>query len=184
MLIPLVIEHPQTIVAVLRGTPTFVWILLGALVWLGVSQSRDREASLMRVAVTPLVMCGIAIWGMVSAFGASPMFGYAMLAWMLAEAVSYADEGSMRAPRGTAFAPGTRKLFIPGSWVPLLLIAGVFLTRYVVNVDLAMQPALARNGQYTLVVAAIYGLTTGIFLGRAARLWRLAAEARGMVTAS
>ena len=55
----------------------------------------------------------------------------------------------------------------------------MFLTRYVVNVDIAMQPSLTRDGTYTLVVAAIYGCTTGLFVGRAARLWRLAAERSG-----
>ena len=36
-----------------------------------------------------------------------------------------------------------------------------------------MQPQLARDGQYTLVVGTLYGAFSGIFAGRAARLWRL-----------
>jgi uncharacterized protein YneF (UPF0154 family) len=63
---------------------------------------------------------------------------------------------------------------LPTSWVPLLLILGIFLTKYIVGVELAMRPALARDDQYTLVVSVIYGLFSGIFIGRAARLWRLA----------
>ena len=63
---------------------------------------------------------------------------------------------------------------MPGSWVPLTLIVGIFLTKYVVGVDLAMQLSLAQDSQYTLIVAAIYGTFSGIFMGRAARLWRLA----------
>jgi hypothetical protein len=42
-----------------------------------------------------------------------------------------------------------------------------------------VQPTLARDGSYTLVVAAVYGMFSGIFLGRAARLWRLAGEHSG-----
>jgi uncharacterized protein YneF (UPF0154 family) len=63
--------------------------------------------------------------------------------------------------------------------LPLVMILGIFLTRYVVNVDIAMNPPLTRDGQYTMIVAAMYGLFTGAFLGRAARLWRLAAERSG-----
>jgi hypothetical protein len=48
-----------------------------------------------------------------------------------------------------------------------------------VNVDIAMNPALTRDGQYTIIVAAMYGLFIGTFLGRGARLWRLAAERSG-----
>jgi hypothetical protein len=56
----------------------------------------------------------------------------------------------------------------------MLLIVGVFLVKYVVGVEFAVAPRLMRDTQYALGVAAIYGAFTGIFLGRAARLWRLA----------
>jgi hypothetical protein len=176
MLIPTLMQQPQLLGAILRGTPPWVWALLAGLLWLGFSQARDREASLLRVVLMPVAMTALAIWGMVSAFGASSMFGYAMLMWMFAASVTFTLVGSMRTPRGTQYDPGTRSFFLPASWAPLALIVGIFLTRYVVNVDIAMQPALARDGQYTLIVAAIYGLCSGIFAGRAARLWRLAAE--------
>lgn len=176
MLIPMLMQEPQMLGTVLHNTPKFVWAILAALIAIGLSQIRDREASLLRVAFMPLVMTGFGIWGMTTGFGASPLFGYAMLMWMLAASVSFAVVGTMRAPAGAEYHPATRSFFLPGSWAPLLLIVGIFLTRYVVNVDLAMQPALARDGQYTLIVSAIYGLCSGIFVGRAARLWRLAAE--------
>lgn len=176
MLIPLLIQQPHMLANILRATPTWVWALLAGLLWLGFSQARDRRASLLRIAAMPVAMLALAIWGMVSAFGASPMFGYDMLMWMFAAALAFAVIGSTQAPRGTQYHAATRSFFLPGSWTPLLLIAGIFVTRYVVNVDIAMQPSLARNGQYTLIVAAIYGLCSGIFAGRAARLWRMAAE--------
>ena len=54
------------------------------------------------------------------------------------------------------------------------LIAGIFLVKYVVGVELAMAPRLMQDTQYALTVAGLYGAFTGIFVGRAARLWRLA----------
>jgi hypothetical protein len=39
-----------------------------------------------------------------------------------------------------------------------------------------MQPTLANDGQYSLIVGALYGLFSGAFAGRAARLWRLAMQ--------
>jgi hypothetical protein len=180
MLIPLVIHQPQMIGAILRSTPNWVWFLLVGLVWLGVSQARDREASLLRVSVMPVVMTAFSLFGMATAFGKSPMFGYAMLMWMLAAAATFAAVGTMRAPQGAVYHPATRTFFLPGSWAPLALILAIFLTRYVVNVDVAMQPALARDGEYTLIVAAIYGLCSGIFVGRGARLWRVASDKGGI----
>lgn len=180
MLIPSLIQQPQMLGAVLRGTPTYVWLLLATLVWLGASQARDREAGLLRVAAMPVVMTAFGIWGITAGFGPSPMFGFAMLMWMFALSVSFAAVGTMNPPHGAQFDPATRTFHLPGSWAPLALVLGIFLTRYVVNVDLAMQPALARDAQYTLIVAAVYGLSSGIFAGRAARLWRLAAEQGGV----
>jgi hypothetical protein len=77
---------------------------------------------------------------------------------------------------GTRYDATDRTFFLPGSWVPLATILGIFLTRYIVNVDLAMNPPLAADSQYALAVAALYGVFTAVFLGRAARLWRLAAQ--------
>jgi len=37
-----------------------------------------------------------------------------------------------------------------------------------------MEPQLAQNSPYVLCVAGLYGAFTGVFVGRAARLWRLA----------
>ncbi len=184
MLIPMLIQQPQMLGAVLHNTPRFVWVIFGVLVAIGVSQSRDREASLLRVAFMPVVMTAFGIWGMTAAFGASPMFGDAMLIWMLALSVSFATVGTMRAPAGAQYHPATRSFFLPGSWTPLLLIVGIFLTRYVVNVDLAMQPTLARHVEYTLLVSVVYGLCSGIFVGRTARLWRLAADSTRVLRAA
>ena len=50
---------------------------------------------------------------------------------------------------------------------------GIFLVKYVVGVDLAMAPQLVQEAPYVLTVAALYGAFTGIFVGRASRLWRL-----------
>lgn len=179
MLISALFQQPQMIGAILRGTPTFVWVLLAVLVGIGLAQTRDREAGVLRVSALPVVLTAFGIWGMSAAFGKSPMFGYAMLMWMFAAAVSFAVVGTMRAPARTEYHPATRSFFLPGSWAPLALIAGIFLTRYVVNVDIAMHPELARDGQYTFIVAGVYGLCSGIFVGRAARLWRVAAEKSG-----
>jgi len=159
---------------ILANTPLWVWGLLVALLALGYSQARDRSASLVRITVMPVAMTTLSIWGTVSAFGSSPMFGYTMLAWMFAAALFFSVVTPTAAPRGTSYDPATRTFAMPGSWVPMLLILGIFMTKYVVGVGLAMDPGLARNGQYTLVVGTLYGLFSGVFAGRAARLWVLA----------
>ena len=96
----------------------------------------------------------------------------ALAAWFIAGAVSFA----LLAPGRSAarFDPVRRSYRLPGSVVPLLLIVGIFLVKYVVGVELAMAPRLIQDTQYALTVAALYGAFTGVFVGRASGLWRLA----------
>lgn len=174
MLIQMLVNQPQMLGPVLKGTPPWVWGLLAALAVLGLSQVRWRSASLARVVALPVAMTALSLWGMLSAFGSSPLFGYVMLAWVAAAALAVVAIAALPAPRGVQYDIATRRFSLPGSWIPLLLILGIFLTRYVVGVELALQPSLARDGEYTLVVGTLYGMFSGIFIGRTVRLWRLA----------
>ena len=174
MLIQLLLQHPQALAAVLKNTPAWVWGLLATLLALGLSQLRDRQVSQLRMAIMPLAMTGLSLWGTASAFGRSPLFGYVLLAWLATALLMGGLIARTAAPAGTRHDAASRSFWIPGSWLPLTLILGIFLTKYVVGVDLAMQPQLALDGSYTLVVGALYGVFSGSFAGRAIRLWRLA----------
>lgn len=172
MLLQLVVHHPEAIGPILRHTPTWVWGLLAGLLALGISQLRDRTAGLARVSLLPVAMTILSVWGTFSALGGSPHLTGATAAWLIAAALAFA----LLAPgRSSAqFHPVRRSYRVPGSAVPLLLIIGIFMVKYVVGVELAMAPQLMRDTQYALTVAALYGAFSGIFLGRAARLWRMA----------
>jgi hypothetical protein len=172
MLLQLVANHPEAIGSILRRTPIWVWGLLAGLLALGISQLRDRTAGLARVSLLPLAMTIFSVSGMFSAFGGSPHLAGAIAAWLIAAAITFAVLAPGRA--AAQFDPVRRSYRLPGSVVPLLLIVGIFLVKYVVGVELAMAPRLMQDTQYVLIVAALYGAFTGVFLGRASRLWRLA----------
>ena len=78
------------------------------------------------------------------------------------------------APAGTRFDPAARQFLLPGSWVPMALIVGVFLIKYSVGVQLALEPTLARHLGFAIAVTALYGLLSGLFAVRALRVLRLA----------
>lgn len=177
MLFQLIAQQPQMLGSIVSRTPVWVWGLLAALAALGLSQVRDRTVGLRRITSMPLTMTAFSLWGTVAAFGSSPQFVGVLLVWTAAAAVALAAVAAIREPAGIRYDVGTRRFALPGSWVPLALIVGIFLTKYVVGVDLAMQPSLAQDSQYPLIVAAISGAFSGIFMGRAARLWRLASRA-------
>jgi hypothetical protein len=152
-------------------TPAWVWGLLLALLWLGLSQAVTRTASLKRITLLPLAMTGLSLYGSVAAFGAGPQ---PLLVWLSACALAFALVLQQAPPDATRYDPATRRFALPGSWVPLLLILGIFVTKYFVGAVTTMQPALALGTSFSLGFAALYGAFAGIFLARAARLWRLA----------
>ena len=56
----------------------------------------------------------------------------------------------------------------------MVLILGIFLTKYAVGVATAMQPALRAEVAFALPVAVLYGVFSGLFAGRTLGLLRLA----------
>lgn len=179
MLIQLIAQQPQILGPILKNTPTWVWGLLATLLALGFSQISTRRVSAVRMAIMPVAMTGLSLWGTVSAFSQSPLFGYVLLAWTACAALMLGLIAPRAAAPGASYDAATRSFNVPGSWLPLALILGIFLTKYGVGVELAMQPALAHDGQYSLIVGGLYGLFSGTFAGRAARMWRLALRPAG-----
>ncbi|KQP22403.1 hypothetical protein ASF43_00255 [Pseudorhodoferax sp. Leaf267] len=161
------------LVQILSHTPSWVWGLFALLLVLGVRQSRPGRQSLARTLVVPLAMAGLSLYGTVAAFGATA----AVLAAWCAAALPLAWALSRSAlPAGTRYDAARRSFSVAGSWMPLALMIGIFLTKYAVGVALAMVPARAHAPAFGLVVALLYGAFSGCFFGRAARLWQLAAR--------
>ena len=175
MIFQLVAHQPQALGTIVRHTPHWVWGLLAALLALGASQLAPRRASPLRVCLVPVSLTIFAIYGLVAAFGGSGQEAGAAGAWLGATIGSLAlSLWRLPAPlAGTRFDPATNTFALPGSVLPLLLIAGIFLTKYIVGIELALQPSQAQSAPFVLTVALLYGAFNGLFVARLARLWRL-----------
>lgn len=164
-------------------TPKWVYILFATLLWLGARQLFAHGLGLFRVTLLPVVMTGLSIFGVASAFGDSPS---ALLAWAAAALVLLAFVLGRPVPQGIRYEPASRSFSMPGSAVPLVLMMGIFFTKYGVGVLLALHPRLAHQADFAVVISALYGCFTGLFAGRALRLWKLAfaADQRGAAEAA
>lgn len=171
----------MSLLSILTHTPYWVFGLFAALAALGISQCVQREVTLQRMTLVPLAMVGLSLYGTVSVFGAQ---FHVLALWAAAAAASALAVFSRRAAAGTRYDAARRTFTVPGSIVPLLLIMGIFCTKYGVNVALALHPAPAHNPQFAAAVSAVYGAFSGVFAARAARLWKLAAQGRGAAPAA
>jgi uncharacterized membrane protein len=164
-------QGPFMIARILSNTPLWVWGLLAALLALGFSQTRSRTAGIPRLVLMPLGLGAFSLWGTLSAFGASATV---LGSWFAATVLLLLVVTQIRMPAGVRYDRDTRLFALPGSWVPMLLILGIFITKYAVGVSLAMQPDLKANGNFVLAITTLYGVFSGIFAGRTVRLLRLA----------
>lgn len=172
MLLQIITHQPRMLWSIIEGTPHWVWALLAALLWLGASHMLPRQVGLRRALLSPLALSIFSVWGLASAFGLKPDV---LLAWLVAGGATMGIALALRsqAPAGQRFDPATLRFHLPGSSVPLLLILAIFLTKYLVGVELVLQPALTHDHRFTLEIALLYGVFNGLLFARVARLWRL-----------
>ena len=173
MLIQLLSQHPQAAGTIVANTPVWVWGLLAGLVALGLSQWRGRRASLTRVTVMPVMMTAFSVYGVVSAFGAAGQLPVVVGLWAVGAALTLALAGRLPAAAGSRYDAATRQFELPGSAVPLMLILGIFFTKYLVGVELSLQASQAQTLSFAAPISLLYGVFSGVFAARTLALLRL-----------
>nr|WP_315848525.1 DUF6622 family protein [uncultured Rhodoferax sp.] len=157
----------------LSNTPIWVWPLLLGLLVPGLRQTRTQQMGWMRVTVLPLVLVGLSVYGTLAIAGAP---GAALLLWALVALGAATLVLRQRLPAGAHYDLAHQRFTVPGSAVPLALMMGIFLTKYAVGATQALAPALLQTTLAANGIAALYGLCSGVLLGRSLRLWKLAAQ--------
>jgi hypothetical protein len=174
--VPNLIRNRRTtmmLMQILIHTPLWVFALFLLLLWLGMRRMWTGRERLSRVTLLPLAMVGLSLYGVASAFGDSSL---ALAGWAAGVPVLAAIVLRRPLPAGVRYDPASRRFTVPGSVVPLALMMGIFFTKYVVGVKLALDPALAHQAGFALAVGTLYGAFSGTFAARAVRLWRLALQ--------
>jgi hypothetical protein len=158
---------------IVQHTPAWVWAMFTALVAIGLTQTRAREMGLLRITVLPLLLIALSLSGVFRAFGHAPV---ALGGWGAGLGAALVFVRHAVAVRGASWSQATRTLRVPGSWLPLVLIVGLFAIKYFAGASLALHPALAHDAAFGGACSFAYGAFGGTFLARALSL-------RGLVPA-
>lgn len=158
------------LVQILVHTPGYVWVLLGALILLGIWQARGRQVTPARLFALPLVLLGLGLWSLLGGFADQPWLG---LVWLGTLALSVAIFRRLPVRAGAQWLPARGHLYLPGSWLPMVLILAIFSVRYVLGAGTALHPEWRLLPQVQVPLAIFAGLLTGLSLGRALGLLRL-----------
>lgn len=156
---------------ILRHTPVWVFGLFALLIALGMTQTRARSVGLPRLALLPLAMLGLSLFGVASAFGPRAL---ALGGWAAALVAVTIASFTLPPVRGVGYSSGERVFKVPGSWLPLGLMMAIFFTKYAVAVALARQPVLHAAPGFVAAVCCAYGMFSGLFFARGLRILRTA----------
>ena len=162
---------------IILHTPKWVFAVFALLLWLGCRQLLTGQVSLAKATVMPVAMTGLSLAGVISAFGDSPG---ALLGWTVAAAALLLLVLQQPLRATTRYDRAAREFHVAGSAVPLVLMMGIFFTKYAVGVSLAMHPELRQQASFAVAIPMLYGAFSGMFAGRAVRLWKLAIRTDAM----
>lgn len=176
----------QFLLSVIAHTPSWVWLLLAALVALGLMQARDHSLPRARVLLQPVALGALSLYSAMSALSASSAWPAAgaqvsiLAIWWLGAALGLALNRRLMLPRKVSVQANGR-FAIGGSWSPLVLLMSIFLMRYVSGASLAIAPQLAGDVGFAITMCLAYGLPSGLL---AARAWRILGHARPVASAA
>ena len=154
------------LIQILTHTPLYVWAILAFLLWRGAVEMRDRELTLRRMLILPLVMLGLSLHDMTLKFNLGVLLMAAWVAGCAAAALLAWTFGRTRIAAGTA----PDRVVVRGSVMPLVLMLAIFLTKYITSVVLVIQPHLAHQRPVAGAICLVFGLFNGLLLGRLARM--------------
>jgi hypothetical protein len=160
--------------AIVQHAPLWAWALLAGLVALGLWQTLPRQMTLQRATLLPSAMAILSLASLAASFGWT---SGVILAWVAGAAKSLLTMRATGGWRGIAWSASAQRLLVPGSWLPLALLVGLFAAKFAVGTMLAMHLPLSTQPAFASVVALVYGAFSGLFLSRGLAMWRVARAA-------
>ena len=161
--------HSVGFVQILLYTPPWVFALLAGLVVFGLMQVRTRRVSVWVALLLPVAMQVLSLSGILLYVG---VWFPALAAWLLGLGVVAVWYLRSAGPETARYDAGSGRLVIAGSWVPMVVILGIFLVRYALAVASAMEFAIVRDWKVQLVVSLVLGAFSGVFFARGVFFWR------------
>jgi len=154
---------------IITHTPRWVFGLLAMLIVLGLMQTRTRQVRIQVALILPFIVLILSLTSVIRYVGWQIP---ALLCWLIGISAVIFFSIKMFNENLVRLDKSSRKLIIQGSWIPMFVILGIFLTRYALGVATAMQFEITRNPSFLLIVSLILGGWSGFFLARGFMFWR------------
>ncbi|WP_248752182.1 DUF6622 family protein [Pseudomonas sp. MWU15-20650] len=148
---------------IITHTPHWVFALLIVLCLFGALQTRTRR---VRPAITLLLPVGMLILSMAGVLQYTSHWRAGLAYWMLGLAISATTLSRLMSPHFVSLDTHDNRLTVQGSWLPLLVILGIFVTRYALGVAHAMHVPALGVWAVQMAVSGTLGVWSGYFAWR------------------
>ena len=155
---------------IISRTPVWVWGILVVILYFGIQQSKQRAVPKRRIAILPMIMIGLSLSGILSAFGANFT---GLIGWAAALILVLLLSQQIKPNQQITFSPATKTFTVPGSWLPMFLMMAIFIAKYAVAILLGYNPTLTQSMRFIFGVSFVYGFLSGVFFARAWRVWEI-----------
>ncbi|MFT4102937.1 MAG: hypothetical protein QM674_18265 [Burkholderiaceae bacterium] len=159
----------------LAHIPAWVFAVFALLVVLGWRHGRARWVDPRVIGAVALALPAYSASGVVSAFG-----GHAgeLGAWAVGLVLAAVAASRARALRDLPWDPAARRVHVPGSWLPMAVMLGIFSLKFVLGAATAQGTPVPAGSLTALAIAAGLGAFSGVFAGRARAVHRAAQRGR------
>ena len=158
---------------VLSHTPAWVFALFLVLLVFGLMQTRTRTVGRLPALLLPAGMIALSIAGIQSSFG---LVLVPVTSWAIALAIASLVGHALFRDQRVSYDASAKTYFVPGSWVPLVVIMAIFFAKYVYAVMNALNAAVISTTPFVVGLSAVYGVLSGYFAARALNLISLTRE--------
>jgi hypothetical protein len=149
---------------ILSLIPTWVFGVLALLLALGLMQTRARQVKPGVIAGVAIGMAAWSAWGVLSGLGGQ--LG-PVAAWLAAMATALHVGPRLLSPRGLRLDAASGKVHVPGSWLPLAAMMGIFSVKFGLGMAAGMGAPVVAGSLTATACAGLLGLMSGVFAARA-----------------
>lgn len=148
---------------IIQGTPHWVWLLLGYLVFIGVKARQPSEVSLVKLAIVPVLLTAWSLHELTRLFDPTPA---TVGLWLLGAAAGLGLGVALVRRLALTVDRARGVIRHPGDPTLLPLVLATFLVKYGFAVMQSLAPAALRTGWTGTADLLLSGLFVGIFLGK------------------
>lgn len=151
------------IIQALKGTPAWVFIIFGYVLFVGIQALKTRTVPIIRLFILPTILF---LWGIYTAINkfSNPL---TIVAWILALLLGGTLSWLYYRKLPIKVNRQQKTVTLPGSTVTLILVLLIFGTKYLFGYIYATNPLAHTNLVIQISSLVTSGIITGIFVGRA-----------------